>query len=250
MHKTRKLVIFGIEDFAEIAYEYFTNDSAFDVVAFTVERTYLPAGKVRKFGLPVLAFEDLDRILPPADHDFFAAVVYAELNRMRERICQRARRMGYRLASHVSSQAFVSPSAALGEHCFIFENNSVQPFSSVGDNVVLWCGNQISHHAQIGSHCFLSGGVAVGGWSTVGDHCFLGLNATLANNTDLGEGSWVSHGATLSKTVPPASFVKAGSSVVTPLDEARLAVALRRASQARKRHGVPPGLDPENDPAA
>jgi sugar O-acyltransferase (sialic acid O-acetyltransferase NeuD family) len=248
MRKTTKLVLFGVEDFADIAYEYFTWDSAYEVVAFTVDRAYLETGKDRKFGLPVVAFEDIVSAFPPDDHAFFAAVVYADLNRLRERICGRARQQGYRLASYVSSRAFVWPNAALGEHCFIFENNSVQPFTCIGDNVVLWCGNQISHHARIGDHCFLSGSVAVGGWANVGDHCFVGLNATLANNTDLGAGSWISHGAVLSGAIPPASFVTAGSSDFTALDQARLAAALKRASQARKRRGVP-AIDPAIDRA-
>lgn len=239
VRKTTRLVIFGVEDFADIAYEYFTWDSDYEVVAFAVDRAYLKPGADRKFGLPVVPFEDLCTAFPPADHAFFAAVVYADLNRLRQRVCQRARQQGYRLASYVSSRAFVWRNATLGEHCFIFENNCVQPYASIGDNVVLWCGNQISHHARIGHHCFLSGGVAVGGWAAVGDHCFVGLNATLANNTDLGAGSWVSHGAVLSGTVPPASFISAGSSGIAALDEARLALALRRASQARKRHGAP-----------
>jgi len=239
MRKTAKLVLFGVEDFADIAYEYFTWDSAYEVVAFAVDRAYLATGNERKFGLPVVAFDDLRTAFPPESHAFFAAVVYADMNRLRERICRRARQQGYRLASYVSSRAFVWRNAALGEHCFIFENNAIQPFASIGENVVLWCGNQISHHARIGDHCFLSGSVAVGGWANVGDHCFVGLNATLANNTDLGAGSWVSHGAVLSGAIAPASFVSPGSSDIAALDEARLAGALRRASQARKRHGVP-----------
>lgn len=248
MRKTTKLVIFGIEDFADIAYEYFTWDSAYEVVAFAVDRAYLETGNARKFGLPVVAFEDLHTVFPPEGHAFFAAVVYADLNRVRERICKRARQQGYRLASYVSSRAFVWPNALLGEHCFIFENNSIQPYSTIGENVVLWCGNQISHHARIGDHCFLSGSVAVGGWTSVDDHCFIGLNATLANNTDLGAGSWVSHGAVLSGTIPPASFVSAGSADIAALDESRLALALKRASHARKRHSAPAIASAVNQP--
>jgi UDP-3-O-[3-hydroxymyristoyl] glucosamine N-acyltransferase len=144
--------------------------------------------------------------------------------------------MRYRLASYISSRAFVWPNAVLGEHCFIFENNSIQPFASIGDNVVLWCGNQVSHHARIGSHCFLSGSVALGGWVTIEEHCFLGLNSTLANNTFVGAGSWISHGACLSGTLPAASFIAAGSSRPVPLDESRLSRALMLASQTRMRY--------------
>ena len=231
--KNKKLVIFGIEDFAEIAYEYFTWDSAYEVVAFTVDREYIK--ERRKSGLPVVAFEDMESLFPAADHYFYAAVVYQNLNRTREAVCRRAKNMGYRLASYISSRCFVWNNAQIGEHCFIFENNSIQPFASIGENVVLWCNNQISHHSIIGSHCFLSGSVGVAGWVTVEDYCFIGINSTLANNTRLGKGSWVAHGTTISGNIPPGSFIKAIPSEIDALDESRIERALMRARQTRAR---------------
>lgn len=229
--KKKKLVIFGLEDFADIAYEYFTVDSGYEVAAFTVDSAYLQVES--RFGLPVVAFENLETRFPPSDHDFFAAVVYSDLNRLRQTVCHRATTKGYHLASYVSSRAFVWRNAVLGQHCFVFENNTIQPFARIDDNVVLWCANQISHHAHIASHCFLSGNVAVGGWATVEKHCFIGLNSTLANNTHVGTASWISHGACLSGIISPGSFVAAGTGCVVPLDEARLFSSLRRASQTR-----------------
>ena len=41
MQKKGKLVIVGAGPFAEIADEYFTYDSPYDVVAFTAERDYI-----------------------------------------------------------------------------------------------------------------------------------------------------------------------------------------------------------------
>ena len=40
MEKTRKLVIVGAGEFGEIAYEYFTFDSEYEVVAFAVEKAF------------------------------------------------------------------------------------------------------------------------------------------------------------------------------------------------------------------
>jgi hypothetical protein len=34
------LIIFGTENFADIAFEYFTHDSNYEVVAFTVDKAY------------------------------------------------------------------------------------------------------------------------------------------------------------------------------------------------------------------
>ena len=41
MDKKHKLLIIGDSAFAEIAYEYFTYDSEYQVVAFSVEEAYL-----------------------------------------------------------------------------------------------------------------------------------------------------------------------------------------------------------------
>ena len=46
---TKYLVIVGNGEFAEIAYERFTNDSSYHVVAFTVEREYIKNNKFLKY---------------------------------------------------------------------------------------------------------------------------------------------------------------------------------------------------------
>jgi sugar O-acyltransferase (sialic acid O-acetyltransferase NeuD family) len=229
--KTKKLVIFGTEDFADIAFEYFTHDSEYEVMGFTVDAAYLKTDT--HMGLPVVAFEDIEAQFPPGGHEIFVAIVYAQLNRLREQVCERASAKGYRLASYVSSRAFVWPNAKLDEHCFIFEDNTIQPFVAIGRNVVMWSGNHIGHHSTIGDHCFLTSHVVVSGWSLIGDHCFLGVNSTLANNTHIGSSCWVGHGACVAGRVPDKSLVKPAASEIAPLNEAVLFRALARTSRNR-----------------
>jgi len=184
MEKTKKLVLVGDSAFAEIAYEYFTHDSEYEVVAFAVEREY--RRRERLFEVPVVPFEELPESFAPAEHEFYAALVYTQGNALRTRLYEAAKEMGYRPASYVSPRAFVWRNVKLGEHCFIFENNVVQPFVTVGDNVVLWSGNHIGHHSKIGDHCFVSSHVVVSGFVEVGHSCFLGVNTTVANNIKIG----------------------------------------------------------------
>lgn len=233
MTKTSKLLIFGDQDFAQLAYEYFTYDSPYEVVAFTADREHI---KVEELcGLPVVPFDEIDQRFPPAEHSVYAAIVYGKLNRIRQEVASRAKSLGYSLASYVSSRAFVWRNATIGEHCFIFEDNTIQPFVAIGDNVVLWSGNHVGHHSRIGSHCFVTSHVVISGWCEIGDHCFLGVNTTLANNTRIGAESWVSHGAVLAGDVPPRSLVKTQNSEITELNEAVLFRSLARASRARQR---------------
>jgi sugar O-acyltransferase (sialic acid O-acetyltransferase NeuD family) len=228
-----RLVIFGDQDFAQLAYEYFTADSGYEVAGFTVDAAHRKSDSL--FGLPVVPFEDVERHFPPAAHAMYVAVVYGKLNRLREEICGRAKARGYALASYVSSRASVWRNVRFGEHCFVFEDNTIQPFVSIGDDVVLWSGNHIGHHSRIGNHCFITSHVVVSGWCEIGDYSFIGVNSTLANNTRIGEGCWVSHAAILSGDVPANSLVKSMQSEVAPLNEAVLFRSLARASRARER---------------
>jgi hypothetical protein len=104
--KARKLIIGGDTAFAEIAYEYFTHDSDYEVVAFTVEREYLKRDEL--FGLPILPFETLEQQLDPAEHSIYVASVYTQLNRLRTRLMTAAKAKGFSLASYVSSRAWAN----------------------------------------------------------------------------------------------------------------------------------------------
>jgi len=211
----RKLIIGGDSAFAEIAYEYFTHDSDYEVVAFTVEREFLKRETL--FGLPVVPFETVEQHFDPSGHSLYAALVYTQLNRLRTRMSLEAKAKGYALASYVSSRAFVWRNVELGEHCFIFEDNTVQPFVRIGDNVVLWSGNHIGHHSAIGANCFISSHVVISGFVDVGENCFLGVNATFANNLSVGRDCWIGPGAMILKDTPEATFYKPPKTEVATL---------------------------------
>jgi sugar O-acyltransferase (sialic acid O-acetyltransferase NeuD family) len=193
VEKKHKLIIIGDSAFAEIAYEYFTHDSEYEVVAFCVEEAYLKRDSL--FGLPIVGFERLAELYPPSQHSFFAANVYTQRNQLRTRLYLEAKAKGFAPASYVSSRAFVWQNCKLGEHCFIFENNVVQPFVRLGNNVVLWSGNHIGHHSSIGDNCFVSSHVVVSGFCQIGANCFMGVNSTVANNLSIGDNCIVGAGA-------------------------------------------------------
>lgn len=206
MDKTKKLVIIGDSAFAEVAYECFTHDSPYEVVGFAVESAYL--NRQQLFGLPVVPFEQIEDHFLPNEVEFYAAMVYSQLNRLRSRLYLAAKYRGYVAASYVSSRAFIWHNVKLGEHCFIFENNTLQPFVEIGSNVVLWSGNHIGHHTKIQDNCFIASHVVISGFCDIGKNTFMGVNATLANNVTIGEDNWIGLGVTVIRNTDPNLLFK------------------------------------------
>lgn len=204
--KSRPLVIVGGTAFAAIACEYFQADSEFDVVGFSVERNYLTSDSFQN--LPVVPFEDLEHHFEPSRHSVFVAATYTQLNRLRARLLTESLQKGYQPASYISSDAFVWRNVKLGQHCFIFEGNVVQPFVTIGSNVVLWSGNHIGHHSTIGDHVFIASHAVISGYCEVGAYSFIGVNATIANNLQIGKDCVIGAGGQVSKDVPEDKIVR------------------------------------------
>jgi sugar O-acyltransferase (sialic acid O-acetyltransferase NeuD family) len=201
-----KIIIFGIQDFAELAHYYLKNDSQHEVVAFSVNEQYLPENKTFR-GLPVVAFENIESQYPQLQYEFFAPMAPVKMNRLREEIYHAIKAKGYKLISYISSKAtlFDNP---VGDNCFILENNTIQPFTTIGNNVILWSGNHIGHHSAIKDHVMFTSHVVLSGHCTVENYCTLGVNATIRDGITLAEGTFVAMAASIIKNTEPWGLYK------------------------------------------
>jgi len=204
--KGKKLILFGDSAFAEIAYEYFTHDSDYEVVAFTVSREYIQ--KKSLFGLPIVPFEEVDELYNPGSHEMHIALIYNTLNRVREQFYNEAKLKGFVMANYVSSKAFIWHNVKFGDNCFIFEDNTLQPFVEMGNNNVLWSGNHIGHHTVIGSNNFISSHVVISGFCEIANANFIGVNSTIGNNLKLGSDCLIGSFVHIVKHVPDGSFIR------------------------------------------
>ena len=213
--KDKKLIIFGDSAFAEVACEYFSYDSEYEVVAFTVSQDFLDRPEL--FNLPVIAFENVEERYTIDKFELFIAMTYSKLNRHRARIYYQAKDKGYKLANYISSRAILWPNEKIGDNCFIFENNVIQPFVEIGSNVILWSGNHIGHHSKIHNHCFLASHVVVSGFVEIGEYCFIGVNATIANNLKIGKNCLIGAGAMIAKNTGEGEIYKGQASRPDPI---------------------------------
>lgn len=207
----KKVIIFGTQDFAELAHYYLKTDSDYEVVAFCVNKIYMPSQN-ELLGLPIVAFENVNEIYPPGDYNFFAPMSPTKMNKDREKVYFEIKEKGYSLISYISSKATLFQNE-IGDNCFVLENNTIQPFTKIGNNVVLWSGNHIGHHSEIKDHVMFTSHVVLSGHCMVESYCTLGVNATIRDGITLKEGTFVAMGASVIKSTEAWGLYKGSPAV-------------------------------------
>lgn len=209
MQKSKQLLIVGAGEFAMIAYEYFTHDSEYEVVAFSVEKEFINEASL--YEKPIVSFESIQQQFSPDDFEVFVAIPASQLNRLRTRLYQETKAKGYTCATYISSHAFVWHNSRIGENCFIFEDNTVQPFVEIGNNVILWSGNHIGHRSVIEDNCFLSSHVVVSGYCRIGSSTFVGVNATINDRVSIASDCVIASGTLVNKSLRAPERIYYGS---------------------------------------
>jgi len=197
----KKVIIFGSEQFAQLANYYLTETTdEYEVVAFSVHKKYRNSDLI--FDKPLIDFENIEDIYPPNEYFLFAPMSGKDLNKLREKIYIEGKEKGYKFISYISKKALVY-TKKIGENCFILENNVIQPFTEIGNNCVLWSGNHIGHHSIIKDSVFITSGVIVSGNCAIDKYSWFGVNSTIRNNLKIGEGSIISMSACILKDTEP-----------------------------------------------
>jgi sugar O-acyltransferase (sialic acid O-acetyltransferase NeuD family) len=197
----KPLVVFGTGELAELAHYYFSTDSDYEIVAFTIDDSHITGPFFR--GLPVVAFENVTHHYPPESYGLFVSIGYSKLNAIRKEKFLAAKAKGYQLASFISSRATMLNEGKVGENCFIFEDNTIQPFVTICNNVTLWSGNHIGHHSIIHDHTFVASHAVISGGVEIGEQCFIGVNATLRDHIKVGNRCVIGAGALLLRDAEP-----------------------------------------------
>jgi sugar O-acyltransferase (sialic acid O-acetyltransferase NeuD family) len=209
MSTKNKIVVFGTNDFAELAHYYISNDTSYEVVGFTVHEQYLkdkfykPRSSEKSY--PVVPFENINQHYSTENVLLFAPMTGARMNNVRKSVYLEGKQKGYEFYSYVSSRATVCHNK-IGENCFILEDNTLQPFTSIGNNVVLWSGNHIGHHGVIEDHVFFTSHVVLSGHCHVKERAWLGVNSTVRDGITIEEGCLVAMGSLVTKSTEQNSF--------------------------------------------
>lgn len=191
----KPLVIYGNGTVAEAVHFYFTHDTEFEVVAFTVDQAFLKEGDL--LGLPIVPFDRIMSAYPPSEFDMFIGVGHVHINRVRAAKYAQAKELGYDLVNYISSRSITWPGLELGDNCKVGAGSSVSPYVRLGNNVIIGGGSSVGHHTVVKDHCSLAPRAAIAGNVIIEPYCLIGANATIRDRVTIARECVIGAGAVI-----------------------------------------------------
>ncbi len=192
-----KLIIFGNEDLARLVYYYVKKDDPTRTVeAFTVNEKYI---KEESFcGLPVIPFENIEKMYPPEDYEILLAVGYSHMNDIRKTIFEKCKEKGYNLANYIHSSVS-NNDIEMGEGNIILESCLLYPYAKMGNGNFLWDHILISHDVVVGDFNLFTSYADTSGYVTIGNNCFLAKHCIIKEHVKIADYTLVGANAYVSK---------------------------------------------------
>ena len=210
----KKMVIFGTGSLARLAYIHFSNESQYEVAAFTVHEEYLDEKRI--FDLDVVLYEQIEQTHPPEAFSMFVAIGYKQANKARAKIYNECKAKGYELVSCLSSKVNRTEYVKVGDNCLIMPNAIIQPFAEIGNDVIIWGGSCIGYQSRIGDHSYIAPAAVIAGNVEIGQYCFVGANATIRDGLTIAPECVIGAGAIILKDTERGRVYRGQSAELLP----------------------------------
>lgn len=151
-------------------------------------------------GIKVIGTDNDIPMLADKYKNFLITIGQIKSSEKRVKIYNLVKKSNGNLPIVISSFAYVSPTALIGEGTIIMHNSLINAKAVIGKNCIINTGALIEHEAVIGDFCHISTQAVVNGQAVVGNNSFVGSNSVIANNITLPEGIILAAGACILKS--------------------------------------------------
>jgi sugar O-acyltransferase (sialic acid O-acetyltransferase NeuD family) len=145
-------------------------------------------------GYKILGSDNLIPELVNENTYFLITVGQIKNYSIRKKIAKTLTESNAKLATVISSLAYVSKHACVEQGTVIMNHAVVNAKSKVGKNCIINTMSNIEHNVSIGDFCHISTCAVINGDSVVGKGSFVGSNATISNGISIKENSVISAG--------------------------------------------------------
>ncbi len=196
----KKIALIGarIDGQAGVVLDVFSYLPDYEVVAFYDSTPEFKGTQIRN--IPVIGnIYDIARE-KIAEIDFFHICIGD--NKARLEIFHFIKELGGNFLTVIHPSATVSPSAHIGEGCFIGAKSVVQNGAYISEVCILNTASIIEHDNVLGKASQMAPNCTTGGRVKVGDLAFVGIGSTVLPDIIIGNSAFIAAGTTISKDVP------------------------------------------------
>lgn len=209
---SKKIVIYGVNNFAKLMKFYIENHTNDEVIGFTTHSEFYD--KQYLLDKKYYEFENLNDLMLKVDFYVLVAVGYKDRNHIRKKVFNEIFKKGFKIASFIHPSSVIANNIEIKLGNIILENVTIQPDSKIGSGNIIWSNVVVSHNSIIGDYNYFSPSVSISGNVNILDLNFFGNNSTVKNNITIlnsnliGAGSYVDSNLNSHETiVPHRSFI-------------------------------------------
>lgn len=151
------------------------------------------------WGIPVIGTDaDLKDLFAQGIRYAFVAIGDGKIRR---KMTQILKEIGYRLINVISPKAVISASVRLGNGIAIMSGAVINADTIVEDGCIINTNTSVDHDNYVGSFTHIAPGCAIAGFNTIGKDCFLGIGSRIIDRIVIGDNTIVGAGSVVIRNI-------------------------------------------------
>lgn len=208
----KNLIIVGNSVTANIMIGYLSLDPRFNIICTVVDEKYMNIGN--NLGIKCVGLTGIQKYYNPTNHYVLMAVGYGNLNKTRQSLFERLKKLGYKFVTYIHPDARTYSHHRIGEGSVVLPGAIIEPNARIGTNTMIWCNTTVAHDSTVSDHCWIASGAVIAGNSSVGRNTFIGVNATIVDQVNVAKYNIIGGSALISKCTKPNTVHLARSAEV------------------------------------
>ena len=136
------------------------------------------------------------------DISFLITVGQIKSDHIRKKIFDELRQLEAKLATIISSTAYVSKHAIIGQGSIIMHHATINAGAVIGCNNIINTSANVEHDVTIQDHCHISTHTTINGGCHIGSGVFIGSNSVLSQGISVADQVIIGAGTVVNKSIP------------------------------------------------
>ena len=159
-------------------------------------------------GYPIMGTDDDLKVLRQQYKNALITVGQIKFPKIRIKLYQLLKELDFTLPVIVSSQAYVSKHARIGEGSIIMHGVIINANAKIGNNCIINNRALIEHDAVIGDHCHIATGAIINGEVSVENETFIGSGAVTKQAISIGKNCVIGAGCIIKTDIKSNQIIR------------------------------------------